>query len=301
MYKLLVKYNNFITTGLKLLFSLTAVYFLWHQKYLQWFVDGNYPAVRIELVFVVVLLGFVNWFLEIKKWQKLATSVQSVSLNEAFHQSLTAFVFSLLTPNRIGEFGAKALFYENKYQKKILSLSVLGAFTQMSVSLIVGGITLSILSGKIHLENLFPAIHIIDLSIVLPISFLLVSVLLFKYLKRKFHFDFDIWQVSFKYSILRYVVFSTQFVLLLHFFMPDISFRLLYSLVFLTYFLAALIPVFSFLDWAVKSSVAVWTASLLKIYSPLIIKAVGLIWFLNFFVPFLIGWWLILQQKSFLK
>jgi len=297
MYKLLVKYNNFISTGLKILFSFTAVFFLWQQKYFRLFFAGGYPSVGFYFGFWLILFSIVNWFFEIKKWQSLVEPVQKIHFYDAFRQSLTAFSLSLLSPNRVGEFGVKPLFFEKKKAKKIFSLSVLGAFTQMSVSLFFGIISLVYL----YYSGNLPQMTHLDISFVLPVIFLFVVVLLFVYFKRKFHFDFDVWKKSLHYSFLRYAVFSTQFVLLLHFFLPEISFRLLYQLVLLTYFFATLIPAFSFLDWAVKGSVAVWIAGLFEIHSPIIIKVVGLMWILNFFIPFLIGWWLILQHKSVLK
>ncbi len=246
-------------------------------------------------------MSFMNWFLEVKKWQTLVFSIKKIDLKEAAHQSLMAFSISLLTPNRIGEFGAKALFFEKKQYKKIMSLSVLGAFMQMLVSLVSGAAIL--VFGQ---DKFFPAFLSFDVSLNIKVIIILIlmtvlMISIYFYYKQKIVFNPYLWKKTFVFSSLRYLVFSTQFVLLLHFFIPSVSYSVLYQGVFLTYFFATLIPMFSFLDWAVKSSIAIWVFALFNIHSAAIIKIVILMWGINFLIPFLMGWGLIIQRKTFFE
>ena len=79
----------------------------------------------------LLIFSFSNWFFEIKKWQLLINRVQQNSFSEAAKQSLASLTASLITPNRIGEYGAKALYFKKSLSKKILALNLVGNFSKL--------------------------------------------------------------------------------------------------------------------------------------------------------------------------
>ena len=84
------------------------------------------------MVFLVLLtLTTLNWMLEIYKWQMLSREVTPISYQEAAKQSLASHAFALITPNRIGEYGAKALFYAQSFRKQILTLNFIETYTNL--------------------------------------------------------------------------------------------------------------------------------------------------------------------------
>lgn len=77
------------------------------------FWSKNDRFLSFSALFLLILTIF-NWFFEILKWQNLASYASPISIYEAAKQSLAAHTSSLLMPNKIGEFGAKALFFPNR-------------------------------------------------------------------------------------------------------------------------------------------------------------------------------------------
>jgi len=137
--------------------------------------------------------------------------------------------------------------------------------------------------------------------------FVMLSILIFllkKYIKQPRKLIITqpkLWQKSLSYAGIRYLIFSSQFVLLLILFSVPLHAPVLYSAVFLTYFISALIPMLAFLDWAVKGSVAIWIFSWLHISEQVIFKIIALMWTTNFLLPFLAGLILIWRYKIRLK
>lgn len=302
MYKLLLKYHNLITTALKMSFSLWALYFLWQHRMI-FKVYQNLPLNHLlELISILLILSSLNWFFEIKKWQILAHNLEHISLKEATKQSLISFSVSLLTPNRVGEYGSKIFFYDKRQRKKVLSLIFIGNTSQLIISLFMGVAALLYWSfGPLNKPLIIPYIKWGLLFLVmLPILFFLLR----RYIKnpRKLIITQPkLWQKSLSYAGLRYFIFSSQFVLLLLLFSVPLRAPILYSAVFLTYFVSALIPMLAFLDWAVKGSVAIWIFSWLHISEQVIFKIIALMWTTNFLLPFLAGLILIWRYKIRLK
>jgi len=77
----------------------------------------------IKTVIFICFLSFFNWFLEILKWQKLASFCKKTTFNKAAIQSLASLTASLITTNRIGEYGVKSLYFEKNLRKKIIGVN----------------------------------------------------------------------------------------------------------------------------------------------------------------------------------
>ena len=86
----------------------------------------------------MLFFTIINHFLEIKKWKTLTKSVKNNSWFEATEQSLASLTFSIITPNRIGEYGTKVLYYPNNKRKQILLLNFAGNFYQLAITIILG-------------------------------------------------------------------------------------------------------------------------------------------------------------------
>jgi len=307
MYKLLSKYHNLILTALKTGISLLAVYYLWQHRHV--FQSFSFTGLELKTTFFLTLIVFtaLNWFFEIKKWQFLAGHIHPLSLGEAARQSLLSFAVSLLTPNRVGEYGAKVMFFDKKDYKKILSLTFIGNTAQLLLTLIVGSLAL-----VFWLYKAYPKPEAFDMLMNNKMWFLLllaVAIILmiwFKTIQKNSKEQLlikqaGIWQQSMIYAGLRYLIFSSQFVWLFLFFNTQEPLSVLYPAVFVTYLFSTLIPMLSFLDWVVKGSVAVWFLSGLQIPAALIFKIVAIMWIANFLLPFFIGLILMWFYKNWKK
>ena len=90
------------------------------------FLDAfNQQALRsLPLIIIFFGMATLNWFFEILKWKTVVSAIEKISFFTALKQSLSSLTVSLATPNRIGDYGAKAYFYEPKKRKQVLVLNL---------------------------------------------------------------------------------------------------------------------------------------------------------------------------------
>lgn len=307
MYKFLIKYHKLTLTFVKILISFLAVYYLWQHKYLQNLWQDIEELRTVGFIVKLLIFSLINWSLEIKKWQFLTGYIQPVSYKEATKQSLISFALSLLTPNRVGEYGVKILFYEKKDYKKVLGLTLVGNISQLMITLLAGlfGLCYVYHTGMIdkllRLNTFVLPGRKILLSLTTGLLIIAIIIYLFKKYRKNLAFQPGLWIKSNIYALLRYLVFSSQFVWLLKYFKVENNLLLLYAAVSLVYLFATLIPMLSLLDWAVKGDIAIWIFMALGINGVLVFKIVALMWFGNFLLPFLTGLIWMWASKTFVR
>ena len=259
----------------------------------------------IKNIFFLSLFTFLNWFLEVLKWKSLVGFVKQISFIEATKQSLASLTTSLITPNRIGEYGAKALYFEKKYRKQILGLNLVGNFYQMLMTLLFGsfGFCYFLLNHKIDID-------LYQILKILLLVFILILVLFFLIKKLNFKgFTFEKVRnfiqniplaLNIKVAVLsmfRFLIFSHQFYFLLLIFNVDISYVDAISGITSIYLIASTIPMLSLFDVVLKGSVAIWIFSFFSIEPLIILSTTTLMWILNFVLPAIIGSYFVLTFK----
>ncbi len=259
-----------------------------------------------DYAFIAMLLLFslTNWILEILKWKTLVTFVAPVSFLSAAKQSLASLTASLITPNRIGEYGAKIIYFPKKERSKILLLNFLGNMNQMGITLAFG------LMGIAFLWNVLPSTSLqTDSTTVFVLSLLLIALcayifkskwvpVIHKIKNQYLKIPSIIHQKTLFYSFLRYLVFSHQFYLFLIFFGLDISYGMAMPLIPSMYLISSVIPGFVVFDWLVKGSVAVSLFGYFGMNDMIIVGVTSLMWILNFAVPSMIGTVFVLRFKG---
>jgi hypothetical protein len=252
-------------------------------------------------IIFILFFTIINLFLEIKKWKTLTKSVKNNSWFEATEQSLASLTFSIITPNRIGEYGAKVLYYPNNKRKQIFLLNFAGNFYQLAVTIILGMI------GLVFLYK-YASFSIISTQNSIIIIIALISMVgIFYFLKEKYSKIGDwlskiIELLSFKnnkivilISLLRYLVFSHQFYFLIYCFKLNISYFEAMTAISSVYLIASCIPILSLFDVALKGSVAIIVFSIFEIDSIQILSITTLMWLLNFVFPAIIGSYFVFQ------
>ncbi len=250
-------------------------------------------------IVLLLFLSFLNWFLEILKWQTLVSSIKNISLKDAAKQSLGSLTASLLTPNRIGEYGAKAMFYTTNHRKQIVLINMLSNFLQMGVTTIFGGIGLYLLTTKYQVVfNYYKLMQIllIGICLILLTVFVLkkstIKIKGFSLEKLKFFaisFPKKNIATGFIFSLLRYIIFSFQFYYLLTIFNTDIPYFNAMIIITSMYLLTSITPSIFIFDVVIKSSIAIYLFSIIEISELTILCTVTLMWLLNFVLPSLFG------------
>lgn len=298
------KTKQFLTFLIKILIVGGAFYFIWNQlannEKLDWkqFLELLERKKSFWGILFILSFSFFNRFFEILKWQNLAQVIEKISLGQATEQVLSALTASIFTPNGIGEYGAKALYFEKKEAKRVVFLNLICNGIQMILTIVFGTIGLTILGfGKWVLI-------ILAISLFLFIaSFLLKKIKIKGYslgrlLEKINEIPKAIHQKNILLAICRYLIFSQQYYFLFLAFDVDLPYWTLMATITAVYFLASSLPTFQFLDFAVKGSVAVYFFGLLSVNEWIVVFISTLMWFLNVVLPVFIGSFYVFKFKS---
>jgi hypothetical protein len=301
------KTKQFFFTLIKLSIVVGASYFIYHKLAYNdnlnfndfiAFLNKNDLFLAKNILFLVILSVF-NWFFEILKWQNLVSFIKNISFFEAFKQSLAALTASLFTPNRIGEYGAKAVYFIKPLRKRILLLNLLGNIAQMATTLVFGIIGFSMFVSKYDID-----ITPIKLFRLITLVVIIIAFLFFVLKKKKFKIKgFSIKRIKeyileiskkvhFKniaFSAIRYLVFSFQFYYLLTLFGVDISYFNAMIVITSLYLLSSIIPSIFVFDVVVKGSVALFLFDYVGVNELTILSVITLMWILNFVIPSVFG------------
>lgn len=254
-------------------------------------------AVSYFLILFLVL-AMLNWTFEILKWQNLVSSIDRIDFKTALKQSLASLTVSLATPNRIGEYGAKALFFEKENRKKILLLNFYSNAAQLTMTVVFGCV------GLFYFLWNYEVVYSVGALLAILITILVIGVLGYYFRKRElFVQGFSIANTlrffqkfpSFQklkvlvFSLLRYLIFSGMFYGMLLFFGAEVPIYTAMALIFAMYLLVSIVPTIFIFDVVVRGGVAVWLFSFVGIPELAVLSTVFLMWIFNFVVPSLIG------------
>ena len=297
------KAKQFLVFTIKFLIVIGAFYFIYDQissnSKLDWdkFQNLVVEKTAISTMLFILLFSIANRYLEILKWQNLASFIQPISVGEASKQVLGALTAGIFTPNGLGEYAGKALFFKKEQTKNVIFLNLICNGIQMILTIIFGII------GLLFIGYWQWSLGITGIAIVLLFtSFLSKNITIKGYSIQKLLHKINeipksIHRKNIILGILRYIVFSHQYYVLFLVFDVDLPYLTLISSISAVYFLASSLPSFQFLDFAVKGSVAVFFFGKLGINEWIVIFISTLMWFLNVVLPVIIGAYFVMRFK----
>ena len=308
------KTKQFFLVTIKILIVCGAIYYIyWHfagDKNIHFNEIKAYFS--FKMVLILMVLSGLNWFFEILKWKHLVSSFQTISFLKAAEQSLGSLTAAVFTPNRLGEYGAKALYFNKENNKQIVFLNFLGNGSQMLVTTFFGvlGFFLSSITSS---TSMFWFSSKINLKILLPTLFIFFALMYYfknmefygfslkKLIKKIGSFSIKFHLINLFFSAFRYLLFSFQFLLLLTVFDIEIALKTAIATIFIMYFLASIIPAINFMDVAIKGSVALFLFSLLQVNEMKIASIVAIMWVFNLVIPLLIGCFCVWRFKPIVR
>lgn len=309
------KTKQFFFVLIKLSIVVAAFYFIYSKlvendhlefsKFVSFLEENN--TFLPKNVILLVFLSIFNWFFEILKWQYLVTTIKRISFKSALEQTLGALTASLITPNRIGDYGAKAMYYHKPFRTKVILLNLVGNMAQMTVTTILG------LIGFLFFVNQYAITINYNQVVKFGVSFLVIGLFVLFILKQKrfkikgfslaFIIDFiksiplKIHGLTLVLSLIRYAIFSFQFYYLLTVFNVAISYTDAMIVITSLYLLASIVPAISIFDVLIKGSIAIFLFSYLDVNALTILTVTTLIWLLNFVIPSSFGSYFVLSFK----
>ena len=297
------KAKQLLVLLIKLLILGGAFYFIYdqlvHNDKLNWvlFIEKFNENKSFLGISFLLLLSVLNRFFEILKWQNLVSYLHKISLFDATKQVLGALTAGLFTPNGIGEYAGKALFFEKSQTKNIVFLNLICNGIQLILSVVFGIFGLLYLGyGKwvvLLLVVIFGFLVLVFSLKKVKIKGYSITDLIFKIneIPKSIH------QKNNYLAVCRYLIFSHQYYFLFLAFDVQLPYFTLMATISTVYFLASSLPTFQFLDFAVKGSVAVYFIGLFGVNEWIVIFISTLMWFLNVVLPVLIGSYFVLVFK----
>ena len=304
------KTKQFLVLLIKVLIVGGAFYFIYNQlannDKLDWekFITLFQKNQSIAGISFILLLSVLNRFFEILKWQNLVSFLHKISLPEATKQVLAALTAGLFTPNGVGEYAGKALFFEKSKTKKIVFLNLICNGIQMVLTIIIGLFGLFYFNAQYNvITTKTVAILFILLALVFAILFSVKKITIKGYSIEKLIHKINeipksIHQKNIFLGICRYLVFSHQYYFLFLAFDVSLPYLTLMAAITSVYFLASSLPTFQFLDFAVKGSVAVYFFGILGVNEWIVVFISTLMWFLNVVLPVVIGSYYVMNFKT---
>lgn len=268
-------------------------------------------------LFLAIILMPLNWALEITKWRLLMQHSWQATWRTMAKSVLAGISIALITPNRVGEYGGRAILVPQSQIATVILTSIIGGICQWLAFILCGWPALIyLLSQKEQWSGVWPWI----IASIVPIAILILffaAAPVFKFVmtlnvgrRQKWirWLRFKIWSLKHiqrsellgagLFALLRLFVYTTQYLFLLWFFDISLTFWLGVSGIFSIYLIQAGIPLPPGLDVITKSELAIWIWGS-QFANPIgILSATFSLYLLNLIIPALLGSWLIVKKEN---
>lgn len=289
----------------------------WHK------IKSSLNGEQSWMFWVVLLLMLLNWGVEARKWQVLLKHVEQMSWWRAFKATLTGVAFAINTPNRIGEYAGRILYVHEGNRIKSVSLTLVGSMSQFLVTLITGcgGLIflLSIRTSEKPLVNAGSYLFWIQVMLYIICTLSVTGLLIYfrmgwlvklfdkvpplsrliSYVRVVEDLSFLILLRIFSLSFVRYIIFMSQYILMIRLLQVDVTVWQAFWLISVVFLVLAVVPTIALAEIGIRGKVSMEIFGLFSINNiGVLIASVG-IWAINLAIPALLGSLLILRIKIF--
>ncbi|OGS82300.1 MAG: hypothetical protein A3G95_08070 [Flavobacteria bacterium RIFCSPLOWO2_12_FULL_31_7] len=298
------KTKQYLTLIIKLVIVFGAFYFIYdklaHDEKLSWkqFSDILRHKFTFGWILFMLFFSFLNRFLEILKWKNLVLVIQKISLFTATKQVLAGVTAGLFTPNGIGEYAGKAIYFPKKETKRVLFLNLICNGIQMVLTIVFGLIGLLYLGYTLYFFILIGVGFLVLTFLFLTKNINIKGYSIALFLEKISEIPKKIHQKNILLAIARYLTFSHQYYFLFLLFGIEIDYFTLMATIMAVYFIASSLPSFQFLDFVVKGGVAIWFFEKLNIDEYVVLFISTFMWLLNVVLPVIIGSYFVLIYKT---
>ncbi len=304
------KAKQFLVLTAKLLIVGGAFYFIYDRiaqnDGLDWsrLTDVLTGTRAYSLAAVILLLSFFNRFIEILKWQNLINSFKKISIAQATEQVLASLTAGMFTPNGIGEYAAKALYYKKDETKNIIFLNLICNGAQLIIAVLAGIIGLIAFNSRYGvMPNILLFVITVGFAVLLTIIFASRKVTIRGYSLQRFFANINaipktIHHKNLALAFCRYLSIMHQHYFIFLLFGIQLPYPIMISAVAGVYFLGSSLPTFQFLDFAVRGSLAVFFFGLMGVNEWIVVFAATLQWLLNIVIPVALGSYYVFKFKA---
>ncbi len=280
-------------------------------------IKDSFTSPLIWNLVAAVVLMIVNWSIEAIKWKISVKAVQQVSFLRSLKAVLSGVSFSVITPNRVGEYLGRVLYMDDGNRLKTISLTIVGSISQLIITILMGGIGLVILRSPIEAGGLITGMWMkvimygtLAVFIFLTLFYFRLSWLIrlvdrlpgssrFAYLVKALEeFNATLLLQLLSLSLLRFVVFIAQYYLLFCLFGVDITWWQAFWAVSVSFLVMAAIPTFAIAELGIRGEIGLKLIILFSANELGIIFTTAGIWFINLIIPAFAGSLFLLSLKK---
>jgi len=254
-------------------------------------------------VIIVLILSVTNRLFEILKWQVLVGTLQHISLWQSTKQVLAAVTLAVFTPNGIGEYAAKALYYKKDQTGRIIFLNLVCNGVQMIIAVAAGLIGLIFFNNTYHLiPNMLLLLVLLGIVALAGLVFMSRNITIKGYSIKRLFININeiprtVHRKNAAMAVLRYLSITHQHYFIFLAFGVQLPYFEMMAAITGIYFLGSSLPNFAFTDFAVRGSVAVYFFGMMDVNEWIVVFAATLQWLLNIVLPVSIGSWFVLRFK----
>jgi len=254
---------------------------------------------------VILVLMFLNWSVEAIKWKMMIAKIEQVSFLKSLEAVFSGLTISFFTPNRIGEYAGRVFHLKSADRIQATLITVVENLSQLLITIVVGSVSLLFyLHGFVKMDGYFfgvATVLIVLFVISVLLVFLNVSVLgklpgKIKWMKSwvrylevfGYYSTLELVQVI-GLAFLRYLIFTTQFYLLLELFDVSVSYPVALLMISMTFYVMSFVPTILLTEIGVRGAVATYFFGLVNDHLPSVINATMSLWLINLVIPALAG------------
>lgn len=307
---------------IKILVTAGSLGFIFYRVYTQVKTGGliylpySFSIINMLLIILVIILMPVNWFLEAVKWKKMLSVFCTINNNISIKAVITGLTVGVITPNRTGEFIGRIAYLPpvNRIQGTLATW--LCNFAQLMITIVMGLLGFMFLAKYFNLN----IIYFLNRPLVLFIVFFGYVILLLNFIfiakifpvqlitrllpKTKKYIIFisnykanNMLKIT-TLSFLRYIIFTSQFVLITIVLPIQIPVIYTYSGLALVYFITAFIPSWALAEVGIRCSVAILVFESIGANLTVVTFALFALWVLNIGLPALAGNIFLIKHKN---
>jgi len=259
----------------------------------------------VLIIAAVLFLTVMNRFLEVLKWQALSGTLRPISLGKSAAQVLAAVTAAIFTPNGLGEYAAKAFYYKKEEAGQVVFLNLICNGVQMIIA-VLAGITGLVVFNVMYsvIPNSLLLLILAGIAVVVGVVFASRKITIKGYsiqrlIEKIQELPKSVHRKNMLYAVLRYSCIVLQHYLLFVLFDVAVPSYIMLPAIAGIYFLGSSLPNFTFIDFAVRGSVAVFFFGKIGVDEWIVVLAATLQWMLNIVLPVIVGSYFVLtfQRK----
>jgi hypothetical protein len=276
------------------------------EQCLFWFSE---PKMYLVLILVLLLMP-INWGIESYKWKSITKQIESVSYKTALKSVFSGICVGNIAPGRAMEFLAKIMFFKPDNRPSITILHFINGMFQMLITVTAGIIAIT---NKLNHNNQSSSFiyGVLGFGIcmilffcwaILNVTFIQQKLKFIKWFKKMdgakyIQFSKALILKLIGFSIIRYLIFTTQFYLIYNALAPQNNLMDVFMSIAAYFMLTSLIPMISVIEPAIRAAIALFVFNNSGDNTVIVVLASTFVWIINVIIPSVIGYVVILKEK----